>query len=157
MINKKPILNDAVKLFTDAEIVKMVIATYPDQKQSEQGYYNALKELRELKPKRSKMLLSVTPFVDPLTKETYTDVCGVIEGDEITYAIEYTPWEEWLGMKIHPASLLHYNYLQILAYSLWEMTWSGFTQKKIQNKFKMILDSSKKALKEIKKKEKKNE
>jgi hypothetical protein len=155
MENKKPILNDAIKLFTDEEIIKMVLSLYPEQKSSEQGYRNALIELRALKPKRNKMLLSVSPFTDDLTKETYTDVCGVKPGDEMTYAIEYTPWEQWLGMQLHPVSLLHYNYLQIIAYSLWEMTWSGFSQAPIQKEFKELLKSTKTALKEIKKKEKK--
>lgn len=51
---------------------------------------------------------------------------------EVSYAIEYTPWEEWLGMEIEPATLEAIDEVGVLAHCLWEMTFAGFDQEDIQ-------------------------
>ena len=55
-----------------------------------------------------------------------------IANSEVSYGIEFTPWEEWLGMTIEPASLEAFDEAAILAHCLWEMTFFGFDQGVIQ-------------------------
>ena len=47
----------------------------------------------------------------------------LLNNSEVSYGIEFTPWEEWLGMTIEPASLEAFDEVAILAHCLWERTW----------------------------------
>jgi hypothetical protein len=52
--------------------------------------------------------------------------------DLVEYALEFQPWQEWLGMTIEPETLLKFSPEEIIACSLWEMTFIGFEESKIQ-------------------------
>lgn len=152
MENKKPILNDAVKIFSDGEIISRLLQIYPDQKKSKSGYEKVIKELRTTKPVRTAMEIEVTKVKDPLEPhEEYTDISGSKPKTKMSYSLEFLPWNKWLGMKIAKVSLLHYNYLDIVAYCLWEMTWMGFDQDKIATELKDLVDVGKKIKKDLKK------
>lgn len=56
----------------------------------------------------------------------------------ISYALDFTPWEEWLGMDIDKESLQAFPETEIISHCLYEMTFYGFTQKKIQKEWKKI-------------------
>jgi hypothetical protein len=51
---------------------------------------------------------------------------------EVRFALDLTPWEEWLGMSIAPETLEGFQPAEIAAHCLWEMTWHGFDQGKTQ-------------------------
>jgi len=144
MRNENPKFKDIIDIFSDEEIVNRLVEIYPDQNENKDGYLSALKEIRTLKPKSPGIKLLVTRFKDE--GKYYTDICGHKKGKEMTYAIEFMDWTNWLGMKIHPDSRVHYNYLDIAAHALWEMTWSGFSQSKVSEKSK-IIDSKLKIIK----------
>lgn len=73
--------------------------------------------------------------------EEYHEVCGIKEfnenGEEKTeaYAIEFRPWSEWLGMPITTDTENNYNELEIISHCLYEMTFVGFTEEKIQHEW----------------------
>jgi hypothetical protein len=67
---------------------------------------------------------------------------------EVKYALDFTPWEEWLGMQIDPSTLLEFSESEIIAHCLWEMTFHGFEQNKIQTKVAELRSQSE-AIKEI--------
>lgn len=50
------------------------------------------------------------------------------EAREESYALEFAPWQEWLGMTIDPETLARYNEEDILAHCLGEMTFLGYEQ-----------------------------
>ena len=56
------------------------------------------------------------------------------DGHEITpfYAIEFTPWDEWLSMEIDSNTISEFAELDIIAHCLYEMTFIGFDETKIQ-------------------------
>jgi antitoxin (DNA-binding transcriptional repressor) of toxin-antitoxin stability system len=51
---------------------------------------------------------------------------------ETGWALSLTPWEEWLGMQIDSETLDTFAPPAIVAHCLWEMTFHGFTQEKIE-------------------------
>lgn len=51
---------------------------------------------------------------------------------EITYAIEMIKWEKWLDMKVPFEVFSNFSMPEIVAHSLFEMTFMGFSQDQIQ-------------------------
>ena len=108
--------------YTDKQILKRLVEIYPDQKPS--SYLKALKTLRGLKPK-------ITEFtVFPSKYSTY----GRDDKDGGKYDLDFTRWEEWLGMGVKTKK----DRLTSLCYCLWKMTYSGFDQRTVQNKIRML-------------------
>lgn len=122
----------------DEAIAKRVIELYPDQ--DIEGYREVLKKLRTLKPTSSDCKLAVQKVFDDDSKEWYVGVSG-LKG-RTYYAIEYSPWSEWLAMPVMAKTLKAFKPLDIAAYALWEMTWSGFEEKEIQKKLDILVDAA---------------
>ncbi len=51
---------------------------------------------------------------------------------EVDWALSFTPWEEWLGMRIDPHTLDEFTAPAIIFYCLWDITFHGFTQETIR-------------------------
>ena len=67
------------------------------------------------------------------------DVSGQEMGSTVSYAIEFTPWPEWLGMLVLVAPDLELAPADLLAPILWEMSFLGFDETDIAD-FKEDLD-----------------
>ncbi|EKD93692.1 MAG: hypothetical protein ACD_28C00081G0002 [uncultured bacterium] len=122
---------------------------YPDQKKSREGYKQVFSELRAIKPKATKMRIVVEEVPAERNQEGYVHVsgkngtlrkaihskhfndCGKNDPEE-SFAIEYTPWEEWLGMRIDQPSAERFFEVEIIVHCLWEMTFAGFDQASIK-------------------------
>lgn len=65
------------------------------------------------------------------------DVSGIgyneLFDDRISYDIETMPWNEWLGMPVEEDTLKELTPAQIVGYSLYEMTFSGWTEQQIRD------------------------
>lgn len=139
-----------LKEFTDKEILKRLFQLYPDQKKSKDGYANTLNELRHKRAKKDSMMINVNYYKGPFDDEEYVSIDG-FDPDDITtgWAIEFQPWSSWLGMEILPYSLENFSKLDIMAYCLWEMTWSGYSCKQVRSKYRNIMGRYKEAVKDI--------
>ncbi|MBF0548260.1 MAG: hypothetical protein HQM08_27735 [Candidatus Riflebacteria bacterium] len=122
---------------------------YPDQKKSREGYKQVFSELRTLKPKATKMRIVVEEVPAERDQEGYVHVSGkngtlkkIVRSKQFnddgksdpeeSFAIEYTPWEEWLGMRIDQPSAERFSEVEIIVHCLWEMTFAGFDQASIK-------------------------
>lgn len=137
--------------FQEEEILIRLFELYPDQKRSKQGYIKVIKRLRKIKAKPSKMALCVRTIHED-GEDDWVKVSG-IEEDQF-YAVEFSPWDNWLGWEITEDTQKNFKELDILCHSLWEMTWSGFDQREIQGKLKGIVNSVKEIQKDVKLQEK---
>jgi len=125
------------------EIKTRMLVLYPDQDINIDGYEHVFNKLKVMEPVNSSMLLDI--FLVSISKwneEEYTSVSGLIEGEEIGYAIEYTKWNEWLGMELTENSLIDYSELDIITHCLWEMTWTGFEEEEIEEYITNIEDNN---------------
>jgi hypothetical protein len=147
MQNKNPKLQDIFKIFSDKELLNRLFEVYPDQKVSEEGYKNALKEIRTLKSIPCKLKLLVTRCKDE--GKYYANISGSKTTSKMTMAIEFMDWHEWMGMRINPDSRIHYNYLDIAVHALWEMTWRGYSQEEVAKEYGDLISTVNKAEKEI--------
>ena len=121
------------------KVKKKLLKLYPKEKKNLKGYEIVFKGLKKLKPKPQKMQIELVPCHE---QEGYywTNVHGKYKSKRQGYAIEYSPWEEWLGMEIEAWTTFSYSEIDIVCHCLWEMTWNGFTQEDVDEKNKELID-----------------
>ena len=131
------------------DVHSTVIQLYPDQEKNIEGCKQVFEELHAIKPVETKMRIVIEDVFDEYDKEYYTHVSGKdgslnkesnpdhfkddeIGNQEVSYAIEFTDWAEWLAMDIDHESLSKYSELEIIGHCLWEVTFYGFTREDIK-------------------------
>lgn len=131
------------------DVHSTVIQLYPDQEKNIEGCKQVFEELHAIKPVETQMRIVIEDVFDEYDKEYYTHVSGKdgslnkdsdpdhfqddeIGNQEVSYAIEFTDWAEWLAMDIDHESLSKYSELEIIGHCLWEMTFCGFTREDIK-------------------------
>lgn len=114
-----------------------------------------LKNYALLKPVKTKIRLVIEDIFDEYEQKYFTHVSGKNgtlnkDGDpkhfkddemgnqEVSYAIEFTDWGEWLEMEIARESLAKYSELDIIGHCLWEMTFYGFTRENIKKEIELL-------------------
>jgi len=98
------------------------------------GYAKVLMKLRSLDPRPTVMnvRLSREWSLDD-TPEPFVDVSGEVMGDATRYAIEFTPWAEWLSMAVFiDNELKPIPDADVIAHVLYEITWGGWTEEDAQ-------------------------
>lgn len=84
--------------------------------------------------------------------ENWHDVSGYNEKDPLLFGLSFNEWEEWLGLEIQPETIQDYLPVDIVAHCMWEMTFMGFTQRRIRKtakKLKLDLNNNSKFSKQI--------
>ena len=109
------------------------------KKNQEAGYFFHCEKLLKMKPKKSPYIINVNEVEDPFGKEKYIDVYGTKRGSKQTWAIEFDSWREWLGMKVRSK----YDVDKTVAECIWEMTFMGYEEKKIQKRNNDIMETVK--------------
>lgn len=113
------------------DVWEQIVKHYPKQKNKD-GYYNVLQTLFNLTPAENPdgCTIIIDLQQDDVEGGEYYMVAGLENGNR--YAIEYCPWEEWLGYYIDKRLLTEMTLPEIVAHCLYEMTWGGFTQEDIK-------------------------
>lgn len=62
-----------------------------------------------------------------------------------TYALDFLPWEEWLGYYCNQLDLEKHGETAFIAHCLWEMTFDGFSQEQVKER----LDELKERIDEV--------
>jgi hypothetical protein len=121
---------------------------YPDQLDYLDDYEYVFDQLNSFKPKESNITIIVSNETDSFDNEQYVNVSGyenskTIPSNDLTesLALEFTPWDEWLGMNIDQSSLNDFSSYEIICHCLHEMTFMGFDQKEIKNEFDKIKEA----------------
>jgi len=100
-------------------------------------------QLQLLSPTPTEISIVVKWETDDFDGTKYVDISGKYnnpktEEEEFSQALEFTPWNEWLAMKIATESLQDFSELEILSHCLYEMTFVGFEEEEIQEKIQNI-------------------
>ncbi len=145
-----------MKSITFSQIVKRnhwlsvkltMLQLYPDQEQNIVAYELIFEQLREMDPVETQMQIVISESPGDEPGEIHYDVSGekLIPDDEDklpnSYAIEFTPWNEWLGMQISKSTLRDFNELEIISHCLYEMTFMGYDEKEIQEELSSLKDT----------------
>lgn len=114
-------------LSIEAELLRL----YPDQRAQIDAYQEVYKQLLSLTPEESGIAIRLIEVNED--DESYVDVDGYYEDgrvaeDKLTdaLALDFTPWEQWLGMKVDPNAFREFTDLEIVAHCLFEMTFISF-------------------------------
>ncbi len=104
---------------------------YPNNIKSLDGFERVFFKLKEMEAHISnkKRELRIEYIEDK--DNSFHAVDCVIEDRELS--ISFIPWSEILGMSISEESIDFFLEPDIICHSIWEMTFHGFTEKKIQN------------------------
>ena len=100
-------------------------------------YKSVFEELKilKLKPCKPPITLVVAKVKDCLEPCKFIfDVFGVIKGDKNHYALEVTSWNEWLNFSVLDKSIEFYGAADVLAHTLYEMTFFGYSSKDVNEK-----------------------
>jgi hypothetical protein len=142
-------LKQIIKNYTWLNIKQKLLELYPDEEENGNLllYEEVLEKLRFMSPVSSDIMLNITWQQDDFDDEKYVDVSGKDLNPDTTLpivtdacAIEFTPWNKWLGMEITDNTLKDFSELEILCHSLYEMTFIDFEEESIQDEIKRIHD-----------------
>lgn len=89
------------------------------------------------------------PVFEELSRREIERLCELPKSPE-TYAFEFTPWAEILGFEISPQNVEDVGAAQLASQVLWEMTFFGFSEDKVDEERKK-LDKSIQEVAEIEK------
>ena len=138
-------LRDLVLQVNDAEVVDGIVRFY-DQREKQwwpDAVADVLGHLRKLTPNPAgsqyELSIELTPPIDP-EEQPFWDVSCTKGGDPERCGLDLSPWEEWLTIRIPQSLLEKMTAAEIVAHCVWEMTFYGFTQEKI-NAFRTELRS----------------
>lgn len=130
-------LNDLIKKHPWEEVETALVRLYPDHESELPGYHRVYEKLKTLVPVPSDLRLSIQLVYSEHTREFEIELKCIgpaqkAGGSGSLFALELTPWANWLGMEIHAKTLQDFSEDDILAFCLYQMTFFGFTQEDIQ-------------------------
>ena len=157
-------LHELIKLVDFEKVKETLINSCKEEHTT--GYEKVFSELITMEPKESEDNMRVIvkwhepdPILDEgFEEEGYWHVGGkngkryideepdfVNEGDELAYeevpyALDFTAWDEWLGMEVDEISFEKLTYEEACAHILWEMTFHGFEESDVLDKRDELLE-----------------
>lgn len=115
------------------DVFERICHYYEDQRGSKDGYEAAFNELLTKKQKKHKLGdLFISVDVVHEDDSDWLDVYGIDKNKPIRYGIEFCPWNEWVTMFITNETLTNLSKEDVVAGCLWEMTFFGFSEKRVQ-------------------------
>ena len=143
-------LGDIIKEVKFEKVFERLCVWFDDQANSESGYRHVFEDLLTRKPKKhnlSDMFINISSYTH--ADGDWLDVEGVEPGKKKYYGIEFCPWDDWISMFITQKTLDSFDKETIVAACLYEMTFFGFTEDKIENKKNELRNSIEDMKKEI--------
>jgi hypothetical protein len=117
---------------------------FPKEISAIEEYEEVFKELKMMEPVDTNISIILSHEIDDFDNEEYVNVSGYYNdhpkenGLTESLALEFTPWNEWLGMEIDSKTLSDFSELELICHCLFEMTFFSFDQKKIQEEIERI-------------------
>ena len=122
---------------------------YHEEKKNISGYEEIFRQLVSMPVIETDMIIEIKREIDDFDNEEYIDISGRKKNEpkdqkeqETSYALEFTPWSEWLGMQIDKNSIKNFTELEIISRCLFEMTFVGFDENEIQEELNKINDTT---------------
>lgn len=122
---------------------------YTEEKKNISGYEEIFRQLVSMPVIETDMIIEIKREIDDFDNEEYIDISGRKKNEpkdqkeqEISYALEFTPWSEWLGMQIDKNSIKNFTEFEIISRCLFEMTFIGFDENEIQEELNKINDTT---------------
>lgn len=138
-------LIDLIQSNSWLSIQMVLVQLHPDVEEDIEAYEKVFKLLQVMPAKTSKVTIELNLITEDCDEDGFVDVSGYytdpaerIDPFSNSLAIEFVPWEEWLGMELDQHALATFSELEIIAHCLHEMTYGGFEQEEIQTQFEEL-------------------
>ena len=134
-------LHDLVHGVRWDEVEAALLRLYPGEAEEVDRFRQAYERLAALTPAPSAFVIRFEWCTDEL--EEWLSVSGEDgtlrdDGEPEGFALELTPWSEWLGMAVGEEVLREYGEADIVAHCLFEMTAVGFDEETIRAQLEEI-------------------
>ncbi len=115
------------------EVAIAIVSSYPNQRKSLRGYEDVFELLQKRTPIASDCQLVIESVEDDSEPgQSYYHLFGKKEGDEKNWSLMFCPWSEWMGMEVSEVTLSELSDAQIVAHCLFEMTFFGFSEERME-------------------------
>ena len=111
-----------------------------DNDNSMASHFIAFEKIKNIEPIPNEYKIKIEyieEYVDDIFQSGWK-IDGIIEKEEQEYALDFTPWNKWLGMEVETETLNNFKPYEIAAHCLWEMTYFSFDENKTQEKAKEL-------------------
>ena len=126
-------LYDLIRMVNFEDVFARIIHYFHDQEKSKDGYQSAFGELLTKKQDKHRLNdLFISVELENEEGHDYLYMHGINKNTNITYGIEFCPWSEWVTMFIDQKTLDTLSKEDIVAGCLYEMTYFGFSEKKVR-------------------------
>ncbi|MBI5635139.1 MAG: hypothetical protein HZA15_16850 [Nitrospirae bacterium] len=144
---EKVLFKEIIRACSFIHVKEALLRLYPDQKKNINGYRDVFETLHNMRSRGNREGMAIVIRRVGRGKNAYFSVSGICLENDIqqSYALEYTPWPEWLGYEVAQSVLKKLSKEEIAAHCLWEMTFAGFTQGKIRRR----VNALKKQIKDV--------
>lgn len=138
------ILKEIINQVQWKDVAIAIVTEHPWCRKSLEGFRIVFETLRLMESVESEYSIKFEYTSDILKPEyKYPDVVGVKEGVDERWSLSFCPWKEWLGMVVCQEALEGFSASQIVANCLYEMTFFGFTEEKINQEMQKLDESIK--------------
>lgn len=145
------IFNELIHRHHWLSIETELIRLYPDEEKQMNTYQDVYYKLKLLTPEPSGVTIRLNDIKDG--DESYVDVDGYYTDGRVdkhsgndALALDFTPWNQWLGMPVDIGAFDEFTELEVIVHCLFEMTFISFDQEEIQEQ----MDNLKKTVDEYK-------
>lgn len=138
-------LKDFVQDANIDDVMEAMCKYWPDQIESKDGYADVLETLKNIKADVTNWKIRV----EKVHEDGYDwlDTEGYIPNSKYGYySISFDPWKHWAGMNIEQETLNTLSKNEIIAGILYDMTFHGFTEERIEEELTKINQSFKELL-----------
>ena len=126
------------------KILKTMLDVYPDQENNLVAYDKMFDKLVKMEAEEDPdIVLTVFPQEDYFCGQMVDTVSGFSIENQMTYAIDFTEWKNWLGMTVCEKSLKHYGVEVFMVHCLYEMSFVSFDEEEIQNEISILKEREK--------------
>lgn len=117
------------------DIKKSLTEHYPEE--DTDIYHDIVHDLKRRDPVDVDMVIDIEE--DTVEGNTWYHIVGRSLLEEKDYALDFTPWSQWLSCKIKDELFEKYKEEEIVAHCLFEMTYDGYDEEKIQERFEYLI------------------
>ena len=133
-------LYELIKTSSFDEVFSRLVHWYPDQEKNKNGYEKVFNTLNNIEPKKTYNLNNLFIKVEIVVEDgkEYIDAYGVKPNNKQRYGLEFESWKEIISMFIFQESIDKLSKEDIIAACLYEITFFGFDENKIQSKWQEL-------------------
>jgi len=137
-------LYELIDAYEFADIEDTFVGLYKNYKRNAVGFEEVFETLKDFEDiPLSEYTICITHVNEEGEDfDSYDHITGYSEKEDLPVCLSFTPWNEWMGMKIDSETLKNYSGEQIICHCLWEMTFYGFNEDNIQKVIKEISEAT---------------